>query len=277
MAWHLSFCVPAAAHQPEFQSLNTSLEQGQRPARLIRLFWSFFYIFLAIFLIVFLPQMASAGGPHYVAGVSYFDAGTKGIPLIWAQGTISYYTDQGDLSPLLLHAAADAFVADAFSRWTSITTAAVATTLAGQLSEDVNGTNVIANGDGTFTMPADILPTATNKPVAIVYDTDGAVTSALLGAGAGDTFYCFTNAVFGGADNLSTDAHLLHALVIMNGNCAQTTSQLPDVKYRLVRILGRVLGLDWSQVNINVITRIPVPGAADYAGFTIMHATDGVS
>jgi hypothetical protein len=141
----------------------------------------------------------------------------------------------------------------------------------------VNGTNVIANGDGTFTMPADILPAAVNKPVAIVYDSDGAVTSALLGSGAGDTFYCFTNAVFGGADNLSTDAHLLHALVIINGNCAQTSSQLPDVKYRLVRVLGRVLGLDWSQVNLNVITRIPIPTAADYAGFTIMHAADGVS
>ena len=38
-----------------------------------------------------------------------------------------------------------------------------------------------------------------------------------------------------------------------------------------------MLGLDWSQVNINVITRTPVPTAADYAGFTIMHATDGVS
>jgi hypothetical protein len=187
MASRLSFRVPPAIHQLDFQSLNTSFVQRRRPARLIRLFWSFFYIFLAIFLIVFLPQMGSAGGPHFVAGVSYFDAGTKGIPLTWAQGALSYYTDQGDLSPLLLHAGADAFVADAFSRWTSITTAAVAATLAGQLGEDVNGTNVIANGDGTFTMPADILPTATNKPVAIVYDTDGAVTSALLGSGAGDT------------------------------------------------------------------------------------------
>jgi len=83
--------------------------------------------------------------------------------------------------------------------------------------------------------------------------------------------------VFGGADNLSTNAHLLHALVIVNGNCAQTASQLPDLKYRMVRIFGRVLGLDWSQVNLNVITRNPVPGAADYAGFTIMHATDSIS
>jgi len=69
----------------------------------------------------------------------------------------------------------------------------------------------------------------------------------------------------------------LHALVIVNGNCAQTSSQLPDLKYRMVRTFGRVLGLDWSQVNLNVITRNPVPTAADYAGFTIMHATESIS
>jgi hypothetical protein len=258
-------------------ALACNISRRQKRSKVAQLLWLFLYILITIFLILFLPQIGSAGGPHYIAGVSYFDPGTKGIPLTWAQGAVGYYTDQGDLSPLLLHAGADAFVSDAFSRWTSITTAAVTTTLAGQLAEDVNGTNVIDNGDGTFTMPADILPAATNKPVAIVYDTDGAVTSALLGSGAGDTLYCFTNAVFGGADNLSTDGHLLHALVIMNGNCAQTASQLPDVKYRLVRVLGRVLGLDWSQVNVNVLTRAPIPTAADYAGFTIMHAADGVS
>jgi len=248
----------------------------EQPTRLRRLLWLLLYTLLAIFLMLLLPQMGSAGGPRYIAGVNYFDAGTKGTPLTWAQGSISYYTDQGDLSPLLVHAAADLFVADAFSDWTSIPAAAVATTLAGQLGEDVNGTNVIANGNGTFTMPSDILPTAVNKPVAIVYDSDGAVTSALLGSGAGNTLYCFTNSVFGGADSLSTNARL-YALVIVNGNCAQTSYQLPDLKYRMVRTFGRVLGLDWSQVNLNVITRNPVPTAADYAGFTIMHATDSIS
>ena len=79
-------------------------------------------------------------------------------------------------------------------------------------------------------------------PVAIVYDADGAVTDALLGQGAGSAGSCFTNAAYGGVDGFSTDAHLLHALVILNGICAQTATQLPDVKYRLVRVLGRMLG-----------------------------------
>jgi hypothetical protein len=49
------------------------------------------------------------------------------------------------------------------------------------------------------------------------------------------------------------------------------------MKYRLVRVLGRLLGLDWSQLNINVFTRSPAPTPADYAGFTIMHAMDPIS
>jgi IPT/TIG domain len=219
---------------------------------------------------------AFAGGPLYVAGASYFDSGVKGTPLTWAQGTLNYYTDQGDLSPQLPGPAADAFVADAFTRWTSISTAAISANLAGQLAEDVSGSNVTANADGTINVPADILPTATGEPVGIVYDADGSVTDALLGSGASNASDCFTNAVFGGPDNLSTDGNIVHALVILNGNCAQTQAQLPDLKYRLVRVLGRVLGLGWSQANLNVITGSPVPTTADYAGFPLMHAVDPV-
>ena len=66
-------------------------------------------------------------------------------------------------------------VAAAFSRWISISTATVSATRAGQLSEDISGANVIVNSDRTVTMPADALA-GSSKPVAIVYDSDGAVT-----------------------------------------------------------------------------------------------------
>ena len=222
----------------------------------------------------FLPQPARAGGPKYVAGASYFDAGTMGVPLTWAQGTINYYTDQGDLSPILPGPSADALVADAFSQWTSIATAAVAATRAGQLAEDVSGANVYVNPDDTITMPADIQPSATGTPVGIVYDADGTVTDAFLGQGAGDASECFSNAVFGGVDNFGTAANFLHALVVINGNCAQASTQLTDVEYRLVRVLGRVVGLDWSQVNDNVFTHQPPATPEDYTGFPVMHASD---
>jgi hypothetical protein len=221
-----------------------------------------------------LSQAAFAGGPRYVAGVSYFNSGAKGTPLTWANGIVSYYTDQGDLSSQLPGPSADSFVADAFSRWTSTPTAAISASRAGQLGEDVSGANVFADGDGTITLPDDILPSAVSQPVAVVYDADGAVTDALVGQGASDSSLCFRNSVIGGPDNFSPDAHLAHALVILNGNCAQTSVQLPDLKYHLVRTLGRVLGLDWSQVNVNVLTGSPTPTTADYSGFPIMHSVD---
>src|SRR5246500_2887135 len=202
---------------------------------------------LALVLLIVLVKLARAGGPQYVAGVSYFNAGLAGQPITWAAGAITYYTDQGDLSPLLRGPDADTFVADAFSRWTQVPTAAISASREGQLAEDVSGANVILNSDYSITLPPDIQPTATTKPIANVYDTDGAVTNALIGAGASDE--CFSNGVFGGVDAMTTGGHLSHALLVLDGMCGQTSSQLPDMKYHLVRVLGRVLGQGWSQTE----------------------------
>lgn len=218
--------------------------------------------------------LAHSGGPKYIAGASYFTSGTMGTPLTWSGGTVTYYTDQGNLSPIYPGSSADALVADAFSQWTSIPTAAIAVVHGGQLAEDVNGSNVYVNPDGSITMPADIQASATGTPVGIVYDYDGSVTNAFLGQGAGDPSECFSNAVFGWIDNFATDAYFAHALVVINGNCLQTSSQQTDVEYRLVRMLGRVLGLDWSQVNDNIFTHNPPPTSDDYAGLPVMHPTD---
>lgn len=92
-------------------------------------------------------RLAIAGGPAYVAGASYFDPSVVGSPMTWAQGAISYYTDQGDLSPILPGASAGTFISNAFAMWTSIPTAAVEAVHSGQLAEDVNGSNLnLANG-----------------------------------------------------------------------------------------------------------------------------------
>ena len=231
----------------------------------------------ALAIILFFAVLARAGGPKDVAGSSFFNPATMGQPLIWSGGQVNYYTDQGDLSPILPNSAANAFVATAFAQWTSVATAALTATNAGQLAEDVNGANIAADSYGTITAPADITSSATQAPVGIVYDFDGSVTNALLGAGAGDASQCFWNAVYGGTDNYSSGANLLHGLVVINGQCALQSSQLTDVEYRLVRVLGDVLGLGWSQMNLNVITRNPAPTADDYAGFPVMHFLDEFS
>jgi hypothetical protein len=180
-------------------------------------------------MILFFAMTTRAGGPKCVAGATYFDSTTAGQPLAWPQGAITYYTDRGDLSSYLPNASANALVATAFSQWTAVPTAAVTATRGGQLAEDVNGANVIVNRDGTISMPFDVQPTATATPVGIVYDYDGSVTDALMGTGAGDSIQCFSNAVFGGNDNYGTLATYQHALIVMNGQCAQQASQLNDV------------------------------------------------
>ncbi len=236
-----------------------------------------FRLATALAIVFFFAALARAGGPAYVAGSSYFNSGTMGQPITWSQGQVNYYTDQGDLSPILPNASANAFVASAFTQWTSVSIAALTANAAGQLAEDVNGSNIAVNSSGAVTAPADIAPSATQTPVGIVYDYDGSVTDTLLGAGAGDPSQCFWNAVYGGVDNFGAGANFLHALVVINGQCALQSSQLADVEYRLVRVLGSVIGLGWSQMNLNVLTGSPHPTANDYAGFPVMHFTDPVT
>jgi hypothetical protein len=258
---HVEVMVPAQPVEPEHARKTLSERRI-----------AIYVAAVALLLLIVLVEFARAGGPQYVAGVSYFNAGLAGQAVTWTGGAISYYTDQGSLSPILAGPDADAFVADAFSRWTTISTAAVVANRAGQLSEDVSGANVILNPDRTITLPLDIQPTAVTKPVAMVYDADGQVTDALIGAGANSD--CSTNAAFGGVDAFSIDGHFAHALVVLDGRCAQTSSALPDMKYHLVRVLGQVFGLGWSQLNLNAITGSPHPTQDDLAGFPVMHEQD---
>src|SRR6267143_6295941 len=145
---------------------------------------------IAIFLIS--NTIASrAGGPAFVAGSGYAP-GVEGHPLIWANGSVQYFTDEGDLSPILPNAQADVFVAAAFIPWTSISSVALTASQTGHLAEDVNGANIVADANGTITAPADITSSATGTPIGIVYDYDGTVTDALLGQGAGGLADCVT-------------------------------------------------------------------------------------
>lgn len=224
---------------------------------------------LAVVALLLLSQLSFAGGPLYVAGVSTFQPGLAGTPITWANGNVLYYTDQGDLSPLLPSTTADQFVADAFSRWTSIPTAALTATRAGSLNEDVNGSNV-TQIQGAVSWPAD-LSASSGRPMAVIYDADGKVFDALLGAGAGSADLCDTNSIYTVVDSIGPDAHFVHAMIILNGNCAKSSSDLPILKYRLVRALGQALGLDYSQLNENVVTGAPGPSLDDYAGFPVMH------
>ena len=103
---------------------------------------------LAVAVLLICSAVASrAGAPAFIAGSGYAP-GVEGQPLIWANGSVQYFTDQGDLSPILPSAQADAFVATAFSAWTGISNVALTASQGGHLPEDVNGGNITANANG---------------------------------------------------------------------------------------------------------------------------------
>ena len=199
---------------------------------------------------------AFAGGPKYIAGSSYFNAGVMGQPAHWAQGQIGYYVDQGPLSGSVTNQQATAMVDAAAALWSAVPTAGVTLADKGSLNEDVNGLNIVveppvivANSIGQIAQPADVTPTATIYPVAVIFDADGSVINAIYGPTASEPDACQTDGVFVWIDNLNPDATIAHAVILLNGLCASTPALLQMMSFELERAFGRILGLDNSQVN----------------------------
>ena len=218
--------------------------------------------------LAFAPR-AGAGGPRWVAGTTYFNAAAKGHPVVWANGQVAYYTDQGNLSATVTNAQANTMVASAVAVWNAVATAAVKISAKGTLGEDVSGSNVTAGANGV-SLPPDIQSTATTKPVAIVYDADGSVIDALYGAGASSPATCQQNGVFTTVDNMTAAGNIAHALMLVNGLCATNAAQLAVLQYQLIRAFGRILGLDWSQANEEDFANNQQT-SNDLAGWPIMH------
>ena len=230
--------------------------------------WKRILLALLLATICLIAGAAYASGPRWVAGSSYFVPSVKGKPIVWANGTVNYYFDRGNLSPSVNNAQAQTLVAGAAGVWRTVPTAGVAMVFGGNLAEDVNGTNVIAGPSGV-TMPADIQSTATNRPLGIVFDADGSVINAFFGAGASSPASCQENGVFTITDNIAASGYIAHALMLINGLCATNTTQIAVLQYQLVRAFGRILGLDWSDTNEEMF-----PGhvsSQGLVGWPIMH------
>lgn len=208
----------------------------------------------ALIPLVLISQLAAAGGPRYVAGVSYFDASVLGQPLRWANGQVNYYVDQGPLNAAVTNQQATAMVDAAAGLWSAVPTAGVAIVDKGQLNEDVSGANTIADSNGFMAQPADAAPTATSYPLAVIYDSDGSVIDTLFGVGASQPDACQNNGVWEWIDNFTVDAVIAHAVIILNGRCATTPALLQMMSFQIERAFGRVLGLDSSQVYPNALT-----------------------
>lgn len=227
---------------------------------------------IAILLVLFASAVARAGGPRLVAGTAYFNPAVVGQPVRWPGGLVNYYVDQGPLNSQINNQQATAMVDAAAALWSAVPTAGVILANAGSLSEDVNGSNVMA-GDEVFAQPADVTPAATAYPLAIVYDADGSVINALFGSGSSDPTSCENNGVLIWVDNIQPDATIAHAVIVLNGLCATNSNLVEMMQYELERAFGRVLGLDYSQVNPNALVGNEPGGTF---GWPVMHPTSGV-
>ena len=199
------------------------------------------------------PLPAVAGGPHSVAGVSFFNPAVIGQPVHWPGGQVRYFVDQGPLNSAVSQQQATAMVDAAAALWSAVPTAGVTLTDAGSLNEDVSGANIIA-GNQVILQPADVTPSATTYPVGVIFDADGSVINALFGASASDPASCQNDGVWTWLDSIQPDATFAHGIILVNGLCANTADQLTMMSFQLERAFGRILGLDFSQVNPGAFT-----------------------
>jgi hypothetical protein len=263
-----------AAHMPlhraEF-NVHKAFSRTPRPAVSVA--------FVAVVLMLS-PALAQAGGPKFVAGSTYFNPAAMGQPIHWSGGRVNYYVDRGPLSASVSNAQATAMVDAAAALWSNVATAAVVLTDAGSLNEDVSGANIQATASvnpgvvpGVITAPSDVTPSATNYPLAVIYDYDGSVIDALYGATTSEPDNCSQNDVYVWLDNINPDATIAHAAILLNGRCTGTAALLQMMSFNIERAFGRVLGLDYAQVNPTALTNVVAGGTQ---GWPIMQPLDGL-
>jgi len=227
---------------------------------------------LALALLLMSPLTAFSGGPKYVAGVSFFNPGDLGQPIHWSGGQVNYYVDQGPLNASVSNQQATAMVDAAAALWSAVPTAAVTLTHKGPLNEDVSGANIAAT-NGVITQPADVTPSATSYPLGIIFDADGSVINALFGTGASSPTSCQDNGVWLWLDNLNPDATIAHGIILLNGLCATNASLLQMMSYEIERAFGRILNLDYAQVNPGALQNRESGGTG---GWPVMQPLSGV-
>jgi IPT/TIG domain len=213
-----------------------------------------------------------AGGPRWVTGPPYFT--TSGKSVVWYTNQPLYFTDPGDLSATVNHAAADTLVAAAAAVW-NVPTASLVLAQGGALNEHVSGANAFLGSNGPI-FPADVQSSNyLAKQIAVIYDSDGSVTDLLLGNGASDPSGCLQNGVTESVDSIVPAGFIQHAILILNGRCTgPAPEQQMQLQYQLMRAFGRVLGLGWSQTNDNVFTDSPQPTGNQALHWPVMHPID---
>src|SRR5258705_472844 len=148
-----------------------------------------------------------AGGPRWVTGAPYFT--TAGVPVVWYTNQPLYFTDPGDLSSSVNHAAADALVAAAASVW-NVPTASLVLSRGGALDEHVSGANTFLGPSGLI-FPADVQNNNyVAKQIAVIYDSDWPVMHPIDIICGPYTYQCMPQPFTLRPDDLSALAQLYY-------------------------------------------------------------------
>ncbi len=227
---------------------------------------------LCLLAIALSATLARAANPRWTTGPPYFYV--RGTNVTWYTNSPLYFTDPGDLSPYVNHAAADAMVAAAAGVW-NVPTSLMTLAQGGTLAEQVGGSNVYMGSNG-LVFPTDVESSNyANIQIAVLYDRDGSVTDLLLGGGASDPSSCFQHGVTESVDSIVPSGNIQHAILLLNGRCTGSAPEAQlQMQYQLERAFGRILGLGWSQLNDNVFTGTPQPTYQQALHWPIMHPID---
>ncbi|MCC6849982.1 MAG: hypothetical protein IT294_15870 [Deltaproteobacteria bacterium] len=174
-----------------------------------------------------------AAGPIFVAD--------DGAPLVWRIRPVPWSSDRGGLG-VLDEAAARQLVADGFAVWAAVPTADIAFAAAGALPVDVGAPDV-----GRFVGVCD------DGVSPIVFDTDGAITDALFGAGASGSILGFAGPECG----TFSPPEITEASAVLNGKFIDGVASAGNAEVSLdvfrgvmIHELGHYVNLDHSQINL---------------------------
>jgi hypothetical protein len=218
----------------------------------------------AIISLLLCSVVAFAGGPLVIGGPTM----VSGQAFKWNNATpVTYWTDQGNLGTLT-KTAADQFTAQMFSVWTSTPGVHLSTSQAGTLATDITGANVLAQSNNPNS--------EINTKTAIIYDVDGSVTDALLGAGASNSILGFAGPTEVQSDGISNN-FIAVAHAVLNGKWIDgiNNANNPEIaqdkfKEAFVHEFGHLLGLHHSQINVEVADSLFARTADNLAGLPIM-------
>jgi len=206
------------------------------------------FIWISLILMVGISLNAFAGGPFTVDTLN-----DSGVALRWANDTLEWYADMGQLSSTVSNTTAISWVQDAFDRWSSIqlrnsdmdyvNTVSLTITYKGKVSNDITVSNyspyIAAEAGDTV----------------VIFDNDGSITADLMGDANKDSIVGLSAPVLSDSSGL----YITKGFSIFNGYVLSENKLSSDsdtaqslFKGTMLHELGHLINLDHTQINDDI-------------------------